>query len=79
MNRKQIKGFNIIIENTVGSIRKGIDPDGKEWSTTMMNPYGYFEGTIGADGDGVDVFLGPSADSNFDVYIVNQNIQKQTD
>lgn len=73
MNKKRIKGFNIVIENVVGSIRKGTNSDGIEWATTMINPYGYFEGTVGSDGDGVDVFLGPSADSNFKVYIVNQN------
>ena len=73
MNRKLIKGFPIIIENTIGSIRKGIDEDGNAWSTQMKNEYGYFENTIGADGDGVDCFLGPVVDSNFSVYVINQN------
>ena len=73
MNRKLIKGFPIIIENVIGSIRKGIDEDGNTWSTKMKNEYGYFENTIGADGDGVDCFLGPVLDSNFSVYVINQN------
>ena len=68
-----VKGLQIVIENIVGSIRKGLDENGKEWSTEMKHPYGYFESTIGSDGDEVDVFLGTSTNSNFDVYIVNQN------
>jgi ATP-dependent protease ClpP protease subunit len=72
-NIKKIKGFQIVVENIIGSIRKGVDTDGSEWSTEMKNTYGYFEGTIGSDGDEVDVFLGPSTDSNFSAYIINQN------
>jgi ATP-dependent protease ClpP protease subunit len=72
-NIKKIKGFQIVVENIIGSIRKGVDENGVEWSTEMKNTYGYFEGTIGSDGDEVDVFLGPSVDSNFNVYIINQD------
>lgn len=49
--------FDITIENPAGSVRKGMDADGKEWSTTMANTYGYIKGTEGVDGDHIDVFL----------------------
>lgn len=49
--------FDITIENPAGSVRKGVDADGKEWSTTMANTYGYIKGTEGVDGDHIDVFL----------------------
>lgn len=49
--------FDITIENPAGSTRKGVDDDGKEWSTTMANTYGYIKGTEGVDGDHIDVFL----------------------
>lgn len=49
--------FDITIENPAGSTRKGVDADGKEWSTTMANTYGYIKGTEGVDGDHIDVFL----------------------
>lgn len=49
--------FDITIENPAGSVRKGVDTDGKEWSTTMANTYGYIKGTEGVDGDHIDVFL----------------------
>ena len=49
--------FDLTIENPAGSTRKGVDADGKEWSTTMANTYGYIKGTEGVDGDHIDVFL----------------------
>ena len=49
--------FDITIEDPAGSVRKGVDADGKEWSTTMANTYGYIKGTEGVDGDHIDVFL----------------------
>ena len=72
-NIRNVKGFLIVIENTAGSIRKGVDDNNRPWSSEIRNPYGYFEGTVGSDGDEVDVFLGPATNSNFDVYVVNQN------
>lgn len=71
-NQIKIKGFLITIENIVGSIRKGVDDNGEPWSTEMKHPYGYIENTIGADGDGVDVFLGADTESEFDVFVINQ-------
>ena len=66
-----IQGFDIAIENPKGSIRSGVDKDGKPWETEMKNTYGYFEGTKGNDTDDVDVFLGPNPLSQ-DVFIVDQ-------
>lgn len=66
------KGLSISIENPVGSIRRGNDDDGTAWETKMTYPYGYFDNTIGADGDEVDVFIGPEIENNFEVYIIDQ-------
>jgi len=71
-NIKKIKGFSIVIENIVGSIRKGTSSDGTEWSTEMKHQYGFFEGSKGSDGDEVDVFIGPNTESNFNVFVINQ-------
>ena len=67
-----IKGFKISIENPVGSIRSGIDDRGNEWSNKQLYTYGYFRGTIGRDGDPIDVYLGPVIDEEFDIYIIDQ-------
>ena len=43
-------GLQVVIENPVGSVRAGIDPDGKPWATELTASYGYISGTEGADG-----------------------------
>tara|TARA_R110002124_G_scaffold2679_3_gene16919 strand:+ start:996 stop:2795 length:1800 start_codon:yes stop_codon:yes gene_type:complete len=70
----KLKGFDITIENEIGSIRKGVDENGVAWSSEMKHPYGYFNNTIGNDGDEIDVFLGTHLESNFYVFVINQSI-----
>lgn len=67
-----IKGLQITIENPIGSIRSGKDHDDNEWEIEMVYTYGYFNRTLGKDGDQVDVFLGKNFDEDFDVFIVDQ-------
>lgn len=70
--RTTFAGLPISIENRKGSRRYWTDPEtGEEGSTLMEHPYGYIRGRKGADGDEVDVFLGPDENSNH-VFIVNQ-------
>ena len=57
----ELFGFRIVIENPSGSVRKGVDNTGEIWSIKMSNTYGYFSDTIGADGEGVDVFIGSNS------------------
>lgn len=66
--------FDITIENPAGSLRKGVDADGKEWSNTMTNTYGYIKGTEGVDGDHIDVFLHSDMDqwNGRKVFVVDQ-------
>ena len=66
-----IQGLTIAIENPRGGKRRGVAPDGTEWEVVMPAHYGYFLGTLGADGDHVDVYIGPNPESN-KVYIVDQ-------
>lgn len=65
----KVDGFDITIENPRGSERSGVDADGKPWSVTMNNTYGYIRGTEGIDGDHIDVFLGNSGSG---VYVIDQ-------
>lgn len=53
----KIDGYDVTIENPKGSVRKGTDRNGQEWSVTMNNTYGYIRGTEGVDGDHIDVYL----------------------
>lgn len=54
--------FDISIEQPKGSVRSGVDANGKKWETTMQNTYGYIRGTEGVDGDHIDVFLSDDID-----------------
>ena len=64
-------GLDISIENPKGSTRSGTGSDGKKWSVTLPDHYGYLRRTEGADGDHVDVYIGPHPGSR-DVFVVDQ-------
>lgn len=66
------RGLPISIENRRGSKRYWYDPHTKTSGETLMRwPYGYIRMTEGADGDHVDVFLGPHEDAKF-AYVIHQ-------
>lgn len=65
-------GLRISLENPKGTTRSGTADNGKKWSTLMKHDYGYIGGTLGKDGDHVDVFIGPNPESEL-VFVVNQN------
>jgi len=67
----KIQGFDISIENPKGSVRSGVDEDGRAWEHTMQNSYGYFKRTQGKDGDQIDVFIGDNPLSE-NVFVVDQ-------
>lgn len=70
--RKEFQGMPISIEQKKGSVRHWHDPhNDTDGTTKMAYPYGYVRGTLGLDGDAVDVFLGPSEDSD-KVFVVTQ-------
>lgn len=69
---RNFAGMKVMVENPVGSTRSGIGKNGKKWSVTMRNAYGYIARTKGADSEGLDVFLGPDPKAK-DVYVVHQN------
>lgn len=65
------QGIPIAIENRKGSVRKGVDKDGKPWRTVMKMPYGYIKGSKGADGEDIDCYVGPHKDAP-NAYVVHQ-------
>lgn len=71
MGHATVHGMDISIENPRGSERSGLRPDGTKWSHTMSDHYGYVKGTVGNDGDHVDVYVGSNPDSN-KVFVVDQ-------
>lgn len=71
LGRVRLHGLDIRIENVRNSVRSGVGEDGKPWESRMAAHYGYFAGTRGADGDPVDVFIGPFPESA-DCWVINQ-------
>lgn len=68
-------GYDFTVETPKGAIRSGKDEQGKPWSVTMHDTYGYILGKIGVDGDHIDMFINDAADlDSFDgnVYVVDQ-------
>ncbi|MCK4108930.1 hypothetical protein [Acinetobacter radioresistens] len=69
----RIDDLIIAIENPAGSVRSGTDADGTKWKNTMVHHYGYIEGTEGADGDELDVFIKQGmSDFNGKVFVISQ-------
>ena len=67
----RIDGYDITIENPKGSVRRGTDASGKQWSVTMNNTYGYIRGTEGVDGDHIDIYLSDDP-ANGNVFVIDQ-------
>lgn len=67
----RIQGLEIAIENPKGSTRSGTDPNGNRWESTMAHHYGDIKGTTAADGDNLDVFIGPDPDID-QVFVIDQ-------
>jgi hypothetical protein len=71
-DKYRFAGFNISVENKKGSTRSGTDKDGHEWHCKMNFDYGYIRGSVGVDGDHVDVYIGDNEKAEY-AYIVHQN------
>lgn len=63
--------MDLSIENPQGSTRKGVDKDGTPLENTMAQHYGYIKGTVDADKDHIDAFIGANPDST-KVFVVDQ-------
>jgi hypothetical protein len=69
----EVQGIPVTIETAANMMRRGTDPNGRAWESRMPagTHYGEIKRTGGADGDKVDVFLGPHPQSDF-VLVMDQ-------
>jgi len=65
------QGLPITIENDKGSIRRWKNDAGETGKVTMFYRYGFIEGTVGADNEEIDCFIGYNPYAS-NVYIINQ-------
>lgn len=77
MGHVRVRGFDISIENPVGS-KRYYGKDKKKYNV-MKNHYGYFTKSKGKDGDQVDVFIGPDVEDFERVYVIDQKINGKFD
>ena len=68
------QGLDISIEHDTGMVRHWTDRNGEKGTTEMQYPYGYICRTDGADGEQVDVFVGPNRKSDC-VFVIHQMIK----
>lgn len=74
----RVNGYDITIENPKGSYRKWKDRNGKTGRQKMHSDYGYFNRTVGKDGDAIDVFVGNSYNSKR-IFVIDQKINGKFD
>lgn len=68
----EFHGIPVSVEIEAGDTKTGVDEDGQPWQVTYSIPYGEIPGTRSlADGDGVDIYLGPDEDAE-KVFVVHQ-------
>jgi len=70
--RIEWQGLTLAIENPAGSVRRGVNRSGQAWEIRMTYDYGEVLGSLGVDGDPVDIYMGPNPDAPM-VYVVHQN------
>lgn len=70
--RVEWRGLTIAIENPAGSVRRGTNRHGVSWEIRMRFDYGEVLGSMGVDGDPVDIYLGPALEDAPMVYVVHQ-------
>jgi hypothetical protein len=59
--RRKFQGLDISVETAKGSYRHWYDPHaGEGGKTKLLHDYGYVRGSVGADGDHVDCYVGPN-------------------
>lgn len=53
------QGLKIKVDRPRGFVMFGKDAKGKDWRRRYKYDYGFIPKTLGGDGDGLDVFIGP--------------------
>jgi hypothetical protein len=74
----RVHGLDVTIESPRGSWRNGVSANGKPWKSKLPHHYGYLRRTEGADGDHVDLYVGPHLRANT-VYVIDQHNHRSGD
>jgi hypothetical protein len=63
-------GIPVTIDRPRGFRQSGQGPDGTTWERVYHVDYGFIQGTLGGDGDGLDVFLGEDTQAKTAFWVV---------
>ncbi len=61
--KTEFQGIPIHVDRPKGFLMKGVDKKGNAWARRYHHDYGFIPKTLGGDGDGLDVFIGPNKES----------------
>lgn len=61
--KTEFSGIPINVDRPKGFIMRGTDAQGRDWARRYKYDYGFIPKTLGGDGDGLDVFIGPNKSS----------------
>lgn len=56
--QRVFRGIPVVVDRPKGHVQTGTAPDGTAWRRVYHVDYGYVPGTLGGDGEGLDVFIG---------------------
>ncbi len=68
----EFQGIPIVIDRPKGFVQEGTAEDGTPWSRTYKTDYGFIPRTKGGDGEGLDVFIGPDAESDAAFWVLQK-------
>jgi len=71
MGQAMFQGIPVEIERERGTVRTGINRFGVSWQKRTHHDYGSIPGSVGMDGEEVDVYLGPKKDAP-QAFVVHQ-------
>ena len=71
--KTEYQGIPINIDRPKGFIMKGTDARGRDWARRYKYNYGFIPKTLGGDGDGLDVFIGPLKKEQYAYWAVQRN------
>jgi len=78
--KRSFRGLPIVITDPKGTIREGVDPDGRAWKRLMFADYGYIPSTSAAgDEENVDVYVGDDENSEFAFVVEQLGLGKEPD
>lgn len=70
--KTEYQGIPISVDRPKGFIMKGTDAKGNDWVRRYKFDYGFIPKTLGGDGDGLDVFVGPLKSAKHAYWVVQR-------